>query len=66
MRVTVVGCGYLGAVHAAALASMGHEVVGIDVDAGKVAALSQGRAPAVAKIVAHTWADDRILMPVGR
>jgi len=45
MRVTVVGCGYLGAVQAAALASMGHEVVGIDVDQDKVVALSQGRAP---------------------
>jgi UDPglucose 6-dehydrogenase len=45
MRITVVGCGYLGAVHAAALASMGHEVVGIDVDADKLEALSQGRAP---------------------
>ena len=45
MRITVVGCGYLGAVHAAALASMGHEVVGIDVDADKLDALSQGRAP---------------------
>ena len=45
MRVTVVGCGYLGTVHAAALASLGHEVVGIDVDQDKVQALSQGRAP---------------------
>ena len=45
MRITVVGCGYLGAVHAAALASMGHEVVGIDVDADKLDALSQGRPP---------------------
>jgi UDPglucose 6-dehydrogenase len=45
MRITVVGCGYLGAVHAAALASMGHEVVGIDVDPDKLDALAQGRAP---------------------
>ncbi|SDH63262.1 UDP-glucose dehydrogenase family protein [Microbacterium pygmaeum] len=45
MRLSVVGCGYLGAVHAAAMASIGHEVVGIDVDAVKVAALAEGRAP---------------------
>jgi UDPglucose 6-dehydrogenase len=45
MQISVVGCGYLGAVHAAALASMGHEVVGIDVDAAKVDALSQGVPP---------------------
>lgn len=45
MRLSVVGCGYLGAVHAAAMASIGHEVVGIDVDERKVRALSQGEAP---------------------
>lgn len=45
MRLSVIGCGYLGAVHAAAMASIGHEVVGIDVDERKVAALSAGTAP---------------------
>ncbi|GEL95841.1 UDP-glucose dehydrogenase family protein [Cellulomonas composti] len=45
MRVSVIGCGYLGAVHAAAMASLGHEVVGIDVDEAKVALLRAGRAP---------------------
>lgn len=45
MRLSVVGCGYLGAVHAAAMASIGHEVVGIDVDERKVAKLSEGIAP---------------------
>ncbi len=45
MRMSVIGCGYLGAVHAAAMASIGHEVVGIDVDEPKVARLSRGEAP---------------------
>ncbi len=45
MKLSVIGCGYLGAVHAAAMASLGHEVVGIDVDARKVEALSRGEAP---------------------
>ena len=45
MKISVIGCGYLGAVHAAGLASVGHEVVGIDVDAARVAVLSTGRAP---------------------
>ncbi|WPF83235.1 UDP-glucose/GDP-mannose dehydrogenase family protein [Sanguibacter sp. 4.1] len=45
MRLSVIGCGYLGAVHAACMAALGHEVVGIDVDAEKVAALSRGEAP---------------------
>jgi len=45
VRISVIGCGYLGAVHAAAMASLGHEVVGIDVDERKVDALRAGRAP---------------------
>lgn len=40
-----MGCGYLGAVHAACMADMGHEVVGFDVDEAKVAELAAGRAP---------------------
>lgn len=43
--MSVIGCGYLGAVHAAAMASLGHDVVGIDVDEGKVADLTAGAAP---------------------
>ncbi|THE06376.1 UDP-glucose dehydrogenase family protein [Microbacterium oleivorans] len=45
MRISVIGCGYLGAVHAAAMASIGHEVVGIDVDEQKISLLSAGEAP---------------------
>jgi UDPglucose 6-dehydrogenase len=45
MRLSVIGCGYLGAVHAASMAELGHEVVGVDVDPGKVQALSAGEAP---------------------
>lgn len=45
MRITVIGCGYLGAVHAASMAKLGHEVVGIDIDEQKVADLSAARAP---------------------
>src|SRR3954462_4477980 len=45
MRISVIGCGYLGAVHAASMAELGHEVVGIDVDQGKIESLSQARTP---------------------
>lgn len=45
MRISVIGCGYLGAVHAACMAKLGHEVVGIDVDERKIGELSAGRAP---------------------
>ena len=36
MRIAVIGCGYLGAVHAAAMASLGYDTVGVDVDEVKV------------------------------
>ena len=45
MKISVIGCGYLGAVHAAAMASLGHEVTGVDVDTAKVEALTSGRPP---------------------
>jgi UDPglucose 6-dehydrogenase len=45
MRITVIGTGYLGAVHAACMADLGHEVLGVDTDAEKIAALADGRVP---------------------
>lgn len=45
MRLTVIGTGYLGATHAACMAELGHEVVGIDADESKVQQLSAGRLP---------------------
>ncbi|GAB3610195.1 UDP-glucose/GDP-mannose dehydrogenase family protein [Humibacter ginsengiterrae] len=41
----MTGCGYLGAVHAAAMAQLGHDVVGIDIDEAKIAGLSVGQPP---------------------
>ena len=45
MKLSVIGCGYLGAVHAASMASLGHDVVGVDVDATKIATLGAGETP---------------------
>ena len=45
MLVSVLGTGYLGATHAAALAACGHQVHGVDVDPARIAMLSDGRAP---------------------
>jgi UDPglucose 6-dehydrogenase len=45
VKISVIGCGYLGAVHAACMADLGHEVVGVDVVEQQVQALSEGRAP---------------------
>jgi UDPglucose 6-dehydrogenase len=45
MRITVIGCGYLGATHAAAMADLGHDVLGMEIDPAKREALSRGEAP---------------------
>jgi UDPglucose 6-dehydrogenase len=45
LRISVIGTGYLGATHAACLAHMGHEVLGVDVDSNKVAKLQSGEVP---------------------
>ena len=44
-RISVVGTGYLGATHAAAMAEMGFEVIGVDNDPAKAKALSEGKVP---------------------
>lgn len=45
MKISVIGVGYLGAVHAASMAKIGHDVVGLDVDAERIARLQAGEAP---------------------
>ena len=44
-RIAVFGTGYLGATHAVCMAELGHDVLGVDVDAGKLAKLEAGEAP---------------------
>ncbi|HJX43191.1 MAG TPA: UDP-glucose/GDP-mannose dehydrogenase family protein [Geodermatophilus sp.] len=64
MKISVIGCGYLGAVHAASMAELGHEVVGVDVDEPKVAALRAARAPfyepGFEELLARTLATGRL------
>lgn len=64
MRISVIGCGYLGAVHASAMAELGHDVVGIDVDDRKIAALAAGRPafyePGLPEILASATASGRL------
>ena len=64
MKVTVVGLGYVGTVTAACLASRGHHVCGVDIDAAKVDEIRSGRSPVTEPdldaLVSRTVADGRL------
>jgi len=45
MRMVVIGTGYLGATHAACMAELGHEVLGVDIDPAKIVKLEAGEVP---------------------
>ncbi len=45
MRVSVIGCGHLGIPHAAAMAEIGHEVIGVDLDQARIDRLNAGESP---------------------
>jgi UDPglucose 6-dehydrogenase len=45
MRVSVIGTGYLGATHAACMAHIGHDVLGVDIDSGRLTKLQSGELP---------------------
>lgn len=45
LKITVIGTGYLGATHAAAMAELGFEVLGLDVVPEKIEMLASGRVP---------------------
>ncbi len=45
MKVTVIGCGYLGATHAACMAELGYEVLGVEIDEAKRHSLASGKVP---------------------
>jgi GDP-mannose 6-dehydrogenase len=51
MRISVFGIGYVGVVSCGCLAELGHEVVGVDVSASKIAMLASGRSPIVEEAI---------------
>jgi GDP-mannose 6-dehydrogenase len=64
VKISVFGLGYVGAVSGACLARLGHEVIGCDVEPGKVALINSGKPPiveeAIAEITAKVVADGRL------
>ncbi len=45
LRLTVIGAGYLGLTHAVCMAELGHDVLAVDTDAGKIGRAASGSAP---------------------
>jgi UDPglucose 6-dehydrogenase len=64
MRIAVVGAGYVGLVAGTCFAETGHEVVLVEVDAGKIACLEQGRVPfyepGLAELLARNLREGRL------
>jgi GDP-mannose 6-dehydrogenase len=64
VSVAVLGLGYVGCVTAACLARLGHRVLGVDVDQGKVSSILAARAPfyepGLEEIIAETVANGRL------
>jgi GDP-mannose 6-dehydrogenase len=64
MKVSVFGLGYVGSVSAASFAADGHQVIGVDVNSDKVAAINAGRSPIVEPgledVLARTVAEGRL------
>ena len=64
VKLSVIGTGYLGAVHAACMAEIGHDVLGVDVDESKIESLAAGRTPffepGLGDILARTVASGKL------
>jgi UDPglucose 6-dehydrogenase len=64
MKICVVGTGYVGLVAAAGFAEMGHEVVGFDINAEKIAMIERGQLPiyepGLGGIITHNIAEGRL------
>ena len=62
--MTVIGTGYLGATHAACMAELGHEVLGVDVDEAKIDQLKAGKVPfyepGLPEVLERNMAADRL------
>ena len=57
MRIAIIGSGYVGLVAAACLAEIGHEVICVDNDPRKIAALRLGRRRSTRSSFLNCWRD---------
>jgi len=60
LRLSVIGCGYVGLVTGACLAEAGHDVICTDIDAGRIAQLKAGQMPIYEQHL------DKILVSAGK
>lgn len=64
LKISVVGLGFVGTVTGACLCEMGHEIVGVDLDQGKVDLFARGHAPIlepqIDQLVADVWRSGRL------
>ena len=65
-RISVIGTGYLGATHAAAMAELGFDVVGVDTDPRKVEELKEGRAAVLRARTSRAHPPERRRRPAAR
>ena len=57
MRISIFGMGYVGAVSGACFSRLGHHVVGVDINRGKIDAINAGSAPVVEEGLADLMAE---------
>ena len=55
MKIAVVGSGYVGLVAGACFAELGHDVILVDNDHGKLATLSTARVPSMKSFFPNCW-----------
>ncbi|MEM6713139.1 MAG: nucleotide sugar dehydrogenase [Pseudomonadota bacterium] len=56
-RISVVGLGYVGAVSTACLASLGHKVIGVDIDQTKIGQIARGESPIHENMLGETLSE---------
>jgi GDP-mannose 6-dehydrogenase len=59
MKISIFGMGYVGAVSGACFARLGHDVIGVDVNRGKIDMINAGGTPVVEEGLSELMAEAR-------